>query len=162
MINKNLYEAMKTWAGKADVLRLEILYQKGGIYTDMDSKMLSPLPILSDLICMTSASGYIANETIYATKGHPAIKEAIEGLQTHLESLMKRQKCNIWQICGATYLTPILSKYKHIKLPHSSIGSRRKRPSIIEHSYDGSWSEGESKATPRELDYWLDTDIIKS
>lgn len=159
MINKKLYDSMKTWAGKADVLRLEILYQHGGIYTDVDSKMLSPLPITSDLICMTSASGYIANETIYSTKEHPAIKEALDNLPNHLKKL--RRKCNIWEICGATYLTPIFSKHKHIKLPHKFIGSRRKRPSIIEHSYDGSWSEGESKGTPRELDYWLYTDIIR-
>ena len=158
MINRKLYDAMKTYAGKADVLRLEILYQQGGIYTDTDSFMKSPLPITEDLICMTSASGYIANETIYATKRHPALKEALDKLPGHLGTL--KGKCNIWEICGATYLTPIFSKYNHMKLPFKQIGSQRRRPKIIEHTYDGSWSEGESKGTPRELDYWLDIEVL--
>lgn len=156
-----LFNAMKTWAGKADILRLEILYKYGGIYTDTDSRMLAPLPITSDLVCMTSASGYIANETIYAKKRHPALKQALDSLEDNLDTLLDRGMCNIWEICGATYITPIFVNYPHTKLPFSDIGSYKKRPQIIQHSYDGSWSEGQSKSIPRPISHWLDLNILK-
>lgn len=155
MVNKDIFDRMTTWAGKADVMRLEILYNEGGLYTDMDSAIKRHLPIKSDLVVMTSASGYIANETIYATKGHPALKEAIDGLKANVDLLSQRDSCNIWEICGATYITPIFQNYPHIKLPHSMIGKRRDKPMYITHSYDGSWSEGITKSQPKPLEYWL-------
>lgn len=152
MINEELFNRAKDYALKADIMRLEILMQYGGLYTDIDSYIKTPLPIDSDLVCMTSASGYIANETIYATKGHPAIIEAVEGLKDHVNNL--KEDVNIWDIAGATYITPIFRKYEHIKLPHSVIGKEKHKPKCISHTYDGSWVK-ERKETKQPLNYWL-------
>lgn len=155
MVNKRLYDAAKTYALKADIMRLEIIYQYGGIYTDIDSRMKLPLPIEKDLVLMTSASGFIANETFYATKGHPALKEAIDGMEENVQKL-KRRKINIWDIAGATYITPIFEKHKHIKLTRKHIGNQRFSPRIIAHQYNGSWRGGRPKAEKRKMSDWIE------
>ena len=143
MVNRELYERVIPYALKADIMRLEILYQNGGIYVDIDSTIKALLPIDGDLVCSTSASGFIANEMIYATKGHPALKKAIDGMDKHIKKL---KKCNIWEIAGAPYITPIFKKYPHVKLPKRLVGARTDHPSIIQQQYDGSWSVGMRKS----------------
>lgn len=152
MINGDLFNRAKHYALKADIMRLELLMQYGGLYTDIDSYVIRPLPIESDLVCMTSASGYIANETIYAKKEHPAIIESVKALKSHVQNL--KGDVNIWDIAGATYITPIFKKYQHTKLPHSIIGKKSKYPRCIRHTYDGSWVTGR-KDTKHPLKYWL-------
>lgn len=155
MVNKDLFDRAKSFALKSDFMRLEILYRYGGIYTDTDSFMLRPLPINDELICMTTPNNYIGNETIYAVKGHPALKEAIDGLADHVKSL-EGKKVNIWEIAGASYITPIFKKYGLTLYPYNMIGRNYKarKDAIILHKYTGSWSDG-NKALKRDLDYWI-------
>ena len=56
MINRSAFESASTMAQKADILRLEILYQYGGIYLDTDVepvKSVAPLYSFSSsmLVC---------------------------------------------------------------------------------------------------------------
>lgn len=158
MINRRAFDAMRSWAGKADIMRLEILYRMGGIYTDVDSAIKKPLNIDNRLVCMTSASGFIGNETMYATRRHPAILKAINGVEKRIE-LLRDLPCNIWEIAGATYLTPIFEQHPHSKLPKTAIGSRKDNPSHIVHSYDHSWKNGHRKSERRPLNEWLDLEV---
>jgi mannosyltransferase OCH1-like enzyme len=155
MVNKDLFQAMRSWAGKADIMRLEILYQHGGLYTDADSIMRKPLQHDCDFILMTSASGYIGNETICAPAGHPALKEAVTNIKGNIERLSQQKTCNLWDIAGATYLTPIFEKYEYVKLPHSVIGPSDKNPTHIEHAYDGTWARGIHKSKPKPFAFWM-------
>jgi mannosyltransferase OCH1-like enzyme len=41
--NQDAIDRIPQWAGKADVMRYEILHEHGGIYADADSECLSPL-----------------------------------------------------------------------------------------------------------------------
>jgi inositol phosphorylceramide mannosyltransferase catalytic subunit len=153
MYNKDIFDAMNTWAGKADVLRLEVLYRYGGLYCDVDSTIKRPFPSEGyDLVLMTTPNGFVGNETIYATKNHPAIRDAIELMKGNVLLL---SDCNIWDIAGATFLTPILTKYPHKRLARSEVGQRIKNPLIIQHSYDASWNKGR-KSDKKPLAYWLD------
>lgn len=161
MMNEDIFNAMKSWAGKVDVMRLEILYKYGGIYTDADSVMIERLPIDCDLVCMTSASGFIGNETIYAKKGHPALLEALQGMRSNIDAIGKKP-CNIWDIAGATYITPIFKKYKHTKLSKKFIGSRKDRPSRIVHSYDYSWRSDCAKSSKQSISKWLYLSLLNS
>lgn len=158
MINRRAFDAMRSWAGKADIMRLEILYRMGGIYTDVDSAMKKPLPLEMNLVCMTSASGFIGNETMYANKGSKVIKAIISGIENRIEEL-RGKACNIWDIAGATYMTPFFLCMDHIKLPKHVIGSRNDNPSSIVHSYDHSWKNGHRKAEKRPLNEWLDLKV---
>ena len=152
LINQDLFDRAKSYALKADIMRLELLMKYGGLYTDIDSRLISPLPIESNLVCMTSVSGYIANGTIYATKGHPAIVEAVEGLSDHVNNLP--DLVNIWDIAGATYITPIFEKYKPVKLPRNIIGKASDNPSCIKHYNDASWVITDKK-TKKPLSEWM-------
>jgi mannosyltransferase OCH1-like enzyme len=158
MINRDVFDAMRTYAGKADIMRLEILYQFGGIYTDADSRIFKRLPEPKNgLICMKTPNGFIGNETIVSKKGHEALKEAIEGIKDHIKTL---KRCNIWDIAGATYLTPIFEKYEPLILNRNMIGSSHTNPKFILHQYDASWSNGISKSAKMPLNYWLDEKLL--
>ena len=62
--NRKLYEGERTYCGKADILRYEILYQYGGIYIDADSEWLGTRD-LGELIDSTNATGiFIGRECI--------------------------------------------------------------------------------------------------
>jgi mannosyltransferase OCH1-like enzyme len=164
MVNYDLFDAMKSYAGKADVMRLEILLQHGGMYCDVDARMISKLPVEHDLICMTSASGYIGNETICAVEMHPALFEAVVGLRRHIEGMIiKGDPCNIWDIAGATYITPIFEKHYHVKLTKEYIGPRSLSPKCIVHSYDYSWRDKvrPSKSLKRPIEEWIDLSKLR-
>ena len=158
MYNKDIFDAMTTYAGKADVLRLEILYKYGGLYCDVDSVIRHRFPAGGEsLILMTTPNGFVGNETIYATKGHKGIEETIKQMKDHIMTL---DYCNIWDIAGATYLTPILTKYPHRRLEKSEVGKRSYNPLIIQHTYDASWNKS-SKSEKKPLSYWLDKNLLK-
>jgi hypothetical protein len=89
MVNRRLFDALLkagTWHGAADVARLEILYQLGGVYVDIDSRPLTPLtgaPFMSaDVFAgyepVPSMPGRVANGTIGAVPGSEAIRTAID------------------------------------------------------------------------------------
>jgi hypothetical protein len=49
LIYKDLYDKMRSYVVKADVLRYEILYRFGGVYRDMDVKCLKPIGDLNHM-----------------------------------------------------------------------------------------------------------------
>lgn len=150
MVNKDLFDRATTYALKADILRLEILYQEGGLYCDVDARMLKKIDLPSSLVLMTTPNGFYGNETMYAVKGHLGILKCIQGLSKHVEGL---KECNIWDIAGATYITPILSYYDNYQHPITMIG---RYGTHIRHEYDGSWKTGlVSKAEKKPLSYWI-------
>ena len=76
------FAAAKTWAGKSDILRYEILHEFGGVYVDTDVEPLRPFDELLDedpfiawederLLCPT---------VMGSPQGHPAIGVLLEAL----------------------------------------------------------------------------------
>lgn len=59
LINRDLYDKEQYLAGKADILRYEILYRFGGIYIDADAQWLNGKP-LDELLGRTGATGLFA------------------------------------------------------------------------------------------------------
>jgi mannosyltransferase OCH1-like enzyme len=80
LINRKKYDyfmAKKDYAGAADIARVEILYQFGGVYVDADSICLQPI---DDLLACEFFAGFeydrrIANGTIGAIAQHPILRE---------------------------------------------------------------------------------------
>jgi len=84
MINKELYQNTKNWAMKADILRLELLYQFGGLYVDTDFECLKSFDILHqshDFYCGLSSIGVINNALIGSCPKHPIIEMCIQKLK---------------------------------------------------------------------------------
>ncbi len=115
IINKKVYEKMTSWAAKADVLRLELLYRFGGIYADADSVCLKPLdPLVENLKAfgMTGQHGQICNAFLGCTKNHPAFKKMVFSLNKHVANLTKTKRnktkgTSIHSIAGGRFVSRI-------------------------------------------------------
>ncbi|MBS1665476.1 MAG: hypothetical protein JST68_30825 [Bacteroidetes bacterium] len=59
LVNRDLYEKEQYPAGKADILRYELLYRYGGIYIDADAQWLNGKP-LDELLERTGPTGLFA------------------------------------------------------------------------------------------------------
>uniref|UniRef100_A0A6C0E1W1 Glycosyltransferase 2-like domain-containing protein n=1 Tax=viral metagenome TaxID=1070528 RepID=A0A6C0E1W1_9ZZZZ len=97
--------------GKADIMRLEILYEYGGIYLDADSICIEPIDEeLLSKSCFagweqeTIRPGLIANGTMGFPKNHPLVKAAIEWIKTN-EVSKKSTGLSAWQTVGPLLLT---------------------------------------------------------
>ncbi len=88
MSNRSLYESMKNYGAKADILRYEILYQYGGLYVDTDFECLKPFDQLHhrfDFFCGLSyiQKGLIEglNGLIAAAPHHPVMQHCLKFLK---------------------------------------------------------------------------------
>lgn len=95
--SKNFYEKATHYAEKSDILRYEILYQFGGIYSDTDVVCLksfndlisSGVTLLGGLeVNQVYASSvvWLCNAVIGCIKNSPIIKYCIENLKSSVES----------------------------------------------------------------------------
>ncbi len=89
--NRDLYDDAKTYGQRADILRMEILNQFGGLYVDMDFECIKPevFAVLNKhydfyvgLHPMDSTLVGPNNAIIGAVPGHPILKAYIKGLRS--------------------------------------------------------------------------------
>lgn len=86
MINKKYYNIEKTYNGKSDILRYEILYQYGGVYIDADMVILNGEKLNNIINELTNdiALGWekdnelIASSVIFSVKNGKFIKDCID------------------------------------------------------------------------------------
>ncbi|MUL39645.1 hypothetical protein FZ103_00355 [Streptomonospora sp. PA3] len=118
--NQDVYDALMHLhpAVRADLLRLELLYRYGGLYSDADSWCMRPLrPLLEGrtLVGMTGSRGNVANGTLGATKGHPAMRALVEGAafryRTMKNSPKNQEGHSIFGVFGTRYVTPLLRSF---------------------------------------------------
>ncbi|MFE9651328.1 glycosyltransferase family 32 protein [Streptomyces sp. NPDC006365] len=135
--NQWVYDALADQppAVRADLLRLELLAQYGGIYTDADSWCTQPITPLIDglpLFGMTGNKGNVQNATLGAVRDHPAYRMMVEGAGARYLRLAyaKRnttEKYEVFDIFGTRYITPILRSFPDFtQIDHGAVrGSRR-------------------------------------
>lgn len=129
---KWLYGDAKTWGEKSDILRYEILFQFGGIYSDLDMICLKSF---NDLIShkieffggqetntSEDSAGkivYLSNALIGSAKNHPVIKFCLD----HLISQDESPKATVMERTGPFLLSracaEFLSDEKVLLLPCS-------------------------------------------
>ena len=84
LVTANRINEIEEICGKADILRLEILYKYGGIYTDADSICMEKIPdefLKKSFVTFENEKarkGLLSNGTLGFTPGHPLIKAMIE------------------------------------------------------------------------------------
>lgn len=87
MINQRHYDAETNYGAKADILRLELLDQFGGVYIDIDFQFLKPLDQLHSLcdfyigffqVIYMRGRARINNGILASAQGHPIVKTLIE------------------------------------------------------------------------------------
>lgn len=120
LYNKKQYNEIKSYAGKADILRLEILFQFGGIYLDADSLCLQPLTEnflrYHFFACYENEKarpGLIANGVIGSQPNHPLLSQLIESVHS-IEDVNKDQA---WIIVGPMLFTKVLKQYMVFNKP---------------------------------------------
>jgi mannosyltransferase OCH1-like enzyme len=91
------------WVKAADYLRLYYLYEEGGIYLDIDSKVLKPfgLELLSSrLFACREDNGFIANGIIGVEPHHPVVKACLDKMEAFNGSDDKvfEYGMNIWTV----------------------------------------------------------------
>ena len=93
--NRREYDRATTLAGKADVLRYEVVLREGGVYVDCDEEPLRPLDDLDlgghSAFAGLESDGWIANGVIGAEAGHPALEAVVRGLRPSVARYGSRQ-----------------------------------------------------------------------
>lgn len=99
-------------AQKADILRLALLYEYGGIYVDADDVCLKPLAqwLPKDIKILFYQEEYatVGNNFIACIAKHPVIKQAIDYA---IESLLHIDKSSIWLATGPAMVSRALALY---------------------------------------------------
>lgn len=111
LINRDIYDDVKEYAGKADIARYEIMYRFGGIYIDADTIWLGKIPefkgLLNFLKEKNNFKDLVANTFIGGIANHPfleqVIKELPEWYENHRDSLP-------WKSTGPLFITHMYKK----------------------------------------------------
>lgn len=127
VINQRLYDNMAryvgdraVWAGRSDILRLEIIAQFGGLYLDIDVLPLKPLgPLLDNVrLCMAderddrdlldNPNACNGNYLIGAEPNHPALWTAVREIE---RNMAVKYKGNIIRGTGPMYVFSQLTRH---------------------------------------------------
>ncbi len=114
LVNRDIYDQIKNYGQKADVLTSEILYQFGGIYVDIDFECLQPEMFVLLNHCYDFFIGitsldesvlYANHAIIGSIKGHPYFKGYLEGLPA---SYADFKGSRLWDYVGPAYLSKLV------------------------------------------------------
>ena len=110
--NQRIINKLEVNASKVDLMRLEILYKYGGIYTDADSVCLKPIDELirgKAFFSATNNHGNICNSFMGARPKNPTIKKAIDDFPRYFKAITKDRVPFVHDL-GTKYLTPIFQQ----------------------------------------------------
>jgi mannosyltransferase OCH1-like enzyme len=122
--NRIQFDAMKELAGKADILRYELLHDIGGFFIDADSVCVKPLEdffLDNDSFCCWEneyiRSGLMSNGYLGACKGNELMKYLVERIEMiPAEVLHSAPNLTAWKITGPTFLTETVQRHQYNKL----------------------------------------------
>ena len=122
--NKIQFDAMKELAGKADILRYELLHNYGGFFIDADSISTQPLPDFfteNDSFCCWEneyiRSGLMCNGYLAASKGNQLMKHIIGRISMIPPQVLENApKLTAWKITGPELLTGTVQNTQYNKL----------------------------------------------
>ena len=125
LTNRALYDASTNYGEKSDILRLEILYQYGGVYADVDYECLNP-EVLEELHQsfdfymgfeplehgFINKFGFfkVCNAIMASAPYHTLIKELIVNLNANYFAY--RKCCGPVERTGPSYITRIICEYE--------------------------------------------------
>ena len=115
----NRIDEMEEMAGKADIIRWEILYHYGGVFLDADSICIEPIDSLLENVTSfvgweneQCRAGLAAVGTMAFTPKHPLVRECIEWIQQNDCSVQRTGK-RAWMLTGPVLLTNMLNTKKY-------------------------------------------------
>jgi mannosyltransferase OCH1-like enzyme len=115
MINRDYYILEKTYNGKSDVLRYEILYQNGGVYIDADSFIIKGEQLNNIISSFDRDAGFgfeVDNQLVCG--GVSLSKKESNFMLKCIEELPKRDfNLMAWQSIGPQLITDMCKKYQN-------------------------------------------------
>lgn len=123
LINKAQFDTIRTYCGKADILRYELLLRYGGFYIDADSECLRPLDDVltqnESFACYESEQkmpGLIANGYLASQQNSPLAQLLVDEISKQRPEQMHSKET--WQQVGPQFLTNCVntSKYKSLTI----------------------------------------------
>ena len=125
LVNQIQFDAMNELAGKADILRYELLYYHGGFFVDADSECIKALDnnfLQNDLFCCWEneiitpklmSNGYLA-----CTQKSKIMVNLIAAIsQLKKEYISNLPDLNAWKVVGPVLLTNIVNEYNKSNSP---------------------------------------------
>ena len=104
------YDRLREPAQKADLLRLALLAEAGGVYLDADDRPRASAGALLDggsaLILYQEDFGTIGNNMLAAAPGHPVIRRAFE---VALEAMLRGDRDVVWLSTGPGLITRVFA-----------------------------------------------------
>jgi mannosyltransferase OCH1-like enzyme len=124
LINKEQYDAMKEYAGKADILRYQLLQEQGGFFIDADSICTKPLDdflVDNDSFCCWEneyvRTGLMCNGYLAACKNNELMGHLIARIALiPPEVLESAPNLTAWKITGPGLLTDTVTKMQYNKI----------------------------------------------
>lgn len=148
IINKHELNILDNYGAKADILRLEILYKYGGIYSDIDSKSLKSFDkyFLKDTVSyIESGWNNLTNAFLCFSKENKFIRYCIECLP-YSYNLLLQTKLDWYLFIGPTFITTCFYYYNNSKI--SLIHQKEiiySNNGYTIHSNDANWKKPNNK-----------------
>ena len=136
LYNQEIYDKVTHPAYKADIARLEILYEYGGLYVDADTVCLKPLKLPRTPFTSTGNGGNHCMAVLGFKARDTLMGDVVYGLK---DNVKKAKANNTHSMAGTKYVRPYWEKVK--KIPKEVIGSVRDMNSKMQimHLYTTSW-----------------------
>jgi hypothetical protein len=170
---KRCYEESQNWGEKSDLLRYELLYEQGGVYTDHDMKSLKSFEEfhkLYDFYCglepphPSFAEYYVTvgNALIGAKPGHPVMRKVMERVLAHWDLLAQKYPgrdgfSRTQIVMERTYLPftdGVLEKVTEegMIFPAAYFFAKSgMKPIYAKHLFANTWAQGEDKKFEQEV-----------
>jgi mannosyltransferase OCH1-like enzyme len=114
LINKEQYDIEKTYNGKSDILRYEILYRNGGIYVDADMAITNheKLNTLINNFDKDAGFGFEVDNILICGAVTLSVKNS-DFIRKCIEEVPKRDLSKLaWQSVGPQLITDLWMKHK--------------------------------------------------
>ncbi len=149
----------KKFAFVADYMRLQILYQEGGIYLDTDVEVVRPFDELLDqsLFFGLQSPGSVGVSVIGATKGHPFLLTVLEALDREASSgrpafqplpelvtaMVASAAGDVPKLFDEDYFYPY-NPYSPVPVKRKPLQSNMSERTFCVHHWEGTWLGGMS------------------
>ena len=123
--NQAQFDAMNELAGKADILRYELLFNYGGMFIDADSECVTELDQQffedNEAFCCWEnehvRKGLMSNGYLAASKENELMKFIIDRIGTFdTHAIQKLPNLTAWRVVGPLLLTQCVHEYSYDKL----------------------------------------------
>jgi hypothetical protein len=117
-VRPEVLDRLRAPVERADILRLEILYQHGGVYLDTDLECLRPIdPELDgeEFVGVCHKPGRITNTAIAAAAKHPLLERALANVRP-MEMYWTNASQRLKEVAGPLLLEKIVVDYPDVKL----------------------------------------------